>query len=119
MAAPALQTANAKTPVSGADARPCAWSCTLELRTPGPMSFVDLTDRIHECVDRSRVADGLVNLQCLHTSAALLVNEHEPLLHEDFRSLLERWAPRGASGRALVRPHPGWFPALRRRLCRR
>jgi secondary thiamine-phosphate synthase enzyme len=60
------------------------------------MHFVDLTDRLAQCVERSRIQDGLLNLQCLHTSAALVVNENEPLLHEDFRSLLERWAPRGA-----------------------
>jgi secondary thiamine-phosphate synthase enzyme len=83
-------------PQPAAAAPLCAWSCTLELRTPGAMDFVDLTDRLAVCVDRSGIAHGLVNVQCLHTSAALLVNENEPLLHEDFRALLERWAPRGA-----------------------
>ena len=74
----------------------CAWSCTLEIRTPDAMHFADLTDELTRCVDRSGIEHGLLNLQCLHTSAALLLNENEPLLHEDFRSLLERWAPRGA-----------------------
>jgi secondary thiamine-phosphate synthase enzyme len=86
-------SSNAET---GDPARLCAWSCAIELRTPGAMDFVDLTERIAGCVRSSGVEHGLVNLQCLHTSAALLVNENEPLLHEDFRGLLERWAPRGA-----------------------
>jgi secondary thiamine-phosphate synthase enzyme len=73
-----------------------AFTCTLELRTAGPMHFADLTDELALCVDRSGIEHGLLNLQCLHTSAALVVNENEPLLHEDFRSLLERWAPRDA-----------------------
>ena len=93
MALSACLPTSAETP--GA-ARLCAWSCTIELRTPGAMHFVDLTERIAGCVERSGVEHGIVNLQCLHTSAALFVNENEPLLHEDFRSLLERWAPRGA-----------------------
>jgi secondary thiamine-phosphate synthase enzyme len=74
----------------------CAWSDTLHLRSRAPMQFLDLTPRIAHCVRQSRVDHGLVNVQCLHTSAALLVNENEPLLLEDFAALLERWAPRDA-----------------------
>ena len=94
MAAPAYQRPNTESTETAA--RLCAWSCTLELRTPGAMDFVDLTDRLADCVDRAGIEHGLVHVQCLHTSAALLINENEPLLHEDFRTLLERWAPRGA-----------------------
>jgi len=93
MAATACLPSNTETPVP---ARLCAWSCALEVRAPGAMHFVDLTERLAACVARSGIEHGLVNLQCLHTSAALLLNENEPLLHEDFRALLERWAPRGA-----------------------
>jgi secondary thiamine-phosphate synthase enzyme len=83
-------------PEPAAAARLCAWSCALDLRTAGAMEFVDLTERLSECVRRSAIEHGLLNVQCLHTSAALVINENEPLLHEDFRALLERWAPRGA-----------------------
>jgi len=75
--------------------RLCAFSDTLNLRSRAPMQFVDVTDRIAGCVRASGVDHGLVNVQCLHTSAALVVNENEPLLLEDFRELLEGWAPRG------------------------
>jgi secondary thiamine-phosphate synthase enzyme len=68
----------------------------LAFRSGGPMAFLDLTDRIQDCVVRSGVEHGLVNLQCLHTSAALVVNEDEPLLHADFKALLGRFAPRDA-----------------------
>lgn len=93
MAASTRLASNANPPDSP---RVCAWSCALEIPTPGAMHFVDLTERLAACVERSGIEHGLVNLQCLHTSAALLLNENEPLLHEDFRALLERWAPRGA-----------------------
>jgi len=72
----------------------CTWSGRIDLRTPGPMSFVDLTERLARCVHRAGLEHGLLSVQCLHTSAALLVNEDEPLLLDDFRSLLDRWAPR-------------------------
>jgi secondary thiamine-phosphate synthase enzyme len=41
------------------------------------------------------VGDGIVTVQSRHTTAAVLVNENEPLLLEDFKDLLERWAPVG------------------------
>ena len=97
MAAPAFQRLKNESAEPAAAARLCAWSCKLELRTTGAMDFVDLTERLADCVERAGIEHGLVNVQCLHTSAALLVNENEPLLHEDFRALLERWAPGGST----------------------
>ena len=38
---------------------------------------------------------GFVNVHTKHTTTALLVNENEPLLLEDFQELMERWAPQG------------------------
>jgi secondary thiamine-phosphate synthase enzyme len=66
------------------------------LRTERAVQFIDITDLVAERVRRSGVWDGIVMVQSLHTTAALLVNEDEPLLLEDFRELLERWAPAGA-----------------------
>ena len=36
---------------------------------------------------------GIVNVQTLHTTTAVVVNEHEPLLLADFQALLEAAAP--------------------------
>ena len=65
----------------------------LSLRTDGQTQFIDLTSWVAERVRRSRVANGQVQLQVLHTTAAIVVNENEPLLLEDFRAVLERLAP--------------------------
>ena len=37
--------------------------------------------------------EGMVPVQSRHTTAAVLVNENEPLLLQDFEDLLRRWAP--------------------------
>jgi secondary thiamine-phosphate synthase enzyme len=66
----------------------------VSVRTDEGRRFIDLTERVRECVRRSGVIHGLVNVQSLHTTAAVIVNEHEPLLFEDFEDLLERVAPR-------------------------
>jgi secondary thiamine-phosphate synthase enzyme len=57
--------------------------------------FIDITDRVQALVACAGVSVGLVNLQTLHTTTALVLNEHEPLLLADFESLLAQMAPRG------------------------
>jgi secondary thiamine-phosphate synthase enzyme len=66
---------------------------TIQIATEGPTQFIDVTDRIQSLVDRSGVQTGFVNVQSLHTTTAIVVNEHEPLLLADFGSQLERMAP--------------------------
>jgi secondary thiamine-phosphate synthase enzyme len=57
---------------------------------------VDLTALLAERVLRSGIAEGTVTVQSRHTTAAVVVNENEPLLLDDLEDALERWAPRGA-----------------------
>lgn len=71
----------------------------VRLRTERRLQFVDLTELVEERVRRSGVHEGLVTVQSRHTTAAVLVNENEPLLLQDFQDLLERWAPADASYR--------------------
>src|SRR5262245_5740077 len=68
----------------------------IRVATERPMEFVDLTDRIEAFVSRARIDIGLVNVQSLHTTTAIVVNEHEPLLLEDFAAMLCRTAPTDA-----------------------
>src|SRR5262245_58701249 len=71
----------------------------IQVTTDRPMQFIDLTDRLERLVDRSGLITGLLNIQSLHTTTAIIVNEHEPLLLTDFEDLLSRTAPRDASYR--------------------
>jgi len=67
----------------------------VRLRTPTTRSteFVDITDRLAALIDEARLRLGFINIQTRHTTTAVVVNEHEPLLLDDFRDLLERAAP--------------------------
>jgi secondary thiamine-phosphate synthase enzyme len=67
---------------------------TLHLQTTECLQFIDLTERITGLVAASGVQHGLANIQTLHTTTAIIVNEHEPLLLEDMKRSLERLAPR-------------------------
>lgn len=66
----------------------------LRIATEHPTQFVDLTDQVEAFVAESGIRFGIVNIQSLHTTTAVIVNEHEPLLLSDFSSLLARAAPR-------------------------
>ena len=65
----------------------------VHLRTRKPTQFVDVTALVAERVRRSGVRDGVVTVQSRHTTAAVVVNENEPLLLQDLEDALERWAP--------------------------
>ncbi len=68
----------------------------IRVATGGAMEFIDLTDRIQSLAAEAGIHAGLVNIQTLHTTTAIVVNEHEPLLLADFGALLGRAAPRDA-----------------------
>lgn len=62
---------------------------TIEFKTDKTLEFIDVTEKVEEFVKESQIKDGLVNIQILHTSSALIVNENEPLLIEDFKKNIE------------------------------
>lgn len=65
---------------------------TIEFQTKETLDFIDVTETVEKFIKESQVEDGLVNIQILHTSAALIVNENEPLLIEDFKKNIENTA---------------------------
>ena len=66
---------------------------TIHVTTRQPTEFVDLTDRLERLVADAGFRFGILNVQTLHTTTAVVVNEHEPLLLADFQALLEAAAP--------------------------
>lgn len=66
----------------------------IEFKSKGQYDFFDITDQILEFVSKSGIEEGLVNIQILHTSAGLMLNENEPLLLEDIKNNLEKTASR-------------------------
>jgi secondary thiamine-phosphate synthase enzyme len=71
----------------------------IRVATGRAMEFIDVTARIEALAAEAGIHTGLVNVQSLHTTTAIVVNEHEPLLLADFAALLARTAPRDAAYR--------------------
>jgi secondary thiamine-phosphate synthase enzyme len=72
---------------------------TLRIHTDRPTQFIDLTPDLEAFVTASGIEVGLLNVQSLHTTTAIVINEHEPLLLTDIGGLLERLAPGDAAYR--------------------
>ncbi len=66
---------------------------TIKIETEECLEFIDLTDEIESFVSNSGVKNGLVNVQSMHTTALIILNENEPLLLEDMKKNLSKIAP--------------------------
>lgn len=73
-------------------ARTCCHA-RIHIATRHPTQFIDLTDRLEGLAADAGLRFGILNVQTLHTTTAVIVNEHEPLLLTDFQALLETAAP--------------------------
>ena len=67
---------------------------SIRLQTGECLEFIDLTSDIASIVRNSGIRYGMVNVQTMHTTTALIVNENEPLLIEDLKRLLDQHVPR-------------------------
>lgn len=66
----------------------------IELTTSTTLDFIDITEKIQKKIKASKIKNGVINIQSMHTTMAVIVNEAEPLLILDMKVLLEKLAPR-------------------------
>jgi secondary thiamine-phosphate synthase enzyme len=66
---------------------------TITINTGEAPHFIDLTDTVQEIITRQGIIAGSALVFSKHTTAAIVLNEHEPLLLEDISDLLTRLIP--------------------------
>ena len=66
------------------------------LQTKDTLAFHDITEEVEKMVKKSGIENGIINIQSLHTTMAVLINEHKPLVLGDMKKVLERIAPSSA-----------------------
>jgi thiamine phosphate synthase YjbQ (UPF0047 family) len=64
----------------------------IALVTRQRVQFIDITGLVR--VRRSGVAYGVINVHTKHTTTAVVLNENEHLLLQDFEDRLGSWSPR-------------------------
>jgi secondary thiamine-phosphate synthase enzyme len=66
----------------------------LNIVTRAPVEFRDITEKVSEIVTSSGVRSGVCHIFVPHTTAAIMINEHDdPAVVEDIAAQLEVMAP--------------------------
>ncbi len=65
----------------------------ISLQSKEQLDIIDITDKVGDFINEAAAKNGLINIQSLHTTAAVFVNENEPLLLKDFKKHLQQIAP--------------------------
>jgi secondary thiamine-phosphate synthase enzyme len=60
---------------------------------PARRGFVNITSKVQDCVDESKVEEGLVLVNSMHISSSIFINDNESGLFEDWETWLEKLAP--------------------------
>lgn len=60
---------------------------------PGRRTYVNITDEVQDCVNESKVKEGIVLCNAMHITASVFINDDESGLHRDFEKWLEGLAP--------------------------
>lgn len=80
-------------PMSATIARTLAHRACLTVQTTQAPQFLDITQEVEKAVAASGVKEGIALVFSAHTTAAIRVNENEPLLLQDMEEFLKRVAP--------------------------
>lgn len=67
---------------------------SISLHTTAPRQFLDITDSISDYIRVSAIEQGIATIVSQHTTAAIVVNEHEPELLKDLDGFLLGLAPK-------------------------
>ncbi len=71
----------------------------ITLKTDKKIQIVRITDKVAEIVKESGVREGLVLVNPMHITAAVVVNDNEAGLHQDYIHILEKLIPYNADYR--------------------
>lgn len=66
----------------------------IKLSTSATLDFIDVTDKVKKIVKKNGIKNGIINIQSMHTTMSVIIQEAEPLLLGDLKKTLEKVAPR-------------------------
>lgn len=66
----------------------------LNISTKGEVNIIDITEKIEEVLKKSKLKNGIVNISCMGSTAAITTCEDEQGLLTDLKNTIERLVPR-------------------------
>ncbi len=70
-------------------------SVRLAIDTSGPYDMHDITGQVQRVIQDAGMGDGIATVFVRHTTAAIMIGEHEAGLIHDIPIVIERLVPRG------------------------
>jgi secondary thiamine-phosphate synthase enzyme len=67
---------------------------TYNFTTQGEIDFIDLSEKIQEEVNKSKIKNGIVHIFAPHATGILILTENDDALLEDIKVFLEELVPR-------------------------
>jgi len=74
----------------------------IEIKTKKRLDFLDLTPKIQEIIRKNNIKQGIIVLTCLHTTAALILNEQDETVHKDFEKISQKLVPENFNYKHLL-----------------
>jgi len=66
---------------------------TISIKTKSINDFVLITPKVQKVVDESKIKNGVVFVNALHNTAALIIQENDSTIHRDLINFLEKVVP--------------------------
>jgi secondary thiamine-phosphate synthase enzyme len=65
----------------------------LWFNVPSRRGFINITPQVQQCLEESKVTEGLALVNAMHITASVFINDDESGLHHDYEVWLEKLAP--------------------------
>jgi secondary thiamine-phosphate synthase enzyme len=65
----------------------------LWFNTTKKIEFINITEKIQEIVEKSKIKEGICLVNAMHITASVFINDEEEGLKQDFKEWLEKLAP--------------------------
>ncbi len=81
------------TPVLMARGHMKSYRKELWLNVPERRAFINITQKVEDCLRESGIREGMVLVNSMHITASVFINDDERGLHQDYDDWLEQLAP--------------------------
>lgn len=66
---------------------------SIKIKTRRLNDFTNITEKIKDIIRESKIKNGMVFINSLHNTAALIIQEDDPTIHRDLINTLEKIVP--------------------------
>lgn len=66
---------------------------TIELKTQRNFQYINITNKVQDIVNKSKIKEGIVFVNATHNTATVILQEDDSTIHEDTKEIIEKLIP--------------------------